>query len=116
VVYEKGVGRTLEGYQGDATIEEKDNRQRADGESHPSKKTGLTRLLGIVLLVAAVLFWVAAPAVLLTPLSAAQKTWTTTAFLVSGEAAFWAAAPGREVFGHYSRCLDPRALLGNKQR
>jgi hypothetical protein len=84
VVYEKGVGRTLEGYQGDATIEEKDNRQRADGESHPSKKTGLTRLLGIVLLVAAVLFWV--------------------------------AALGREVFGRYSRCLDPRAWLGNKQR
>jgi hypothetical protein len=69
------------------------------------------------LLVAAVLFWVAVPAVLLTPLTAAQRAWTSSAFLVLGEVAFWAAAValGREVFRRYRRFLDPRGWLGNKR-
>jgi len=68
--------------------------------------------------VAAVLFWVAAPAVLLTPLSAAQKAWTGSAFLILGEVAFWTAALvlGREVLRRYRRYLNPRGWLGNKQR
>ena len=75
------------------------------------------RLVGIVLLVAAVLFWVAAPVVLLTPLSAAQKAWTSSACLILGEVAFWVAAValGREVFRRYRRHLDPRSWLGNKR-
>jgi hypothetical protein len=70
------------------------------------------------LLVAAVLFWVAAPALLLTPLSAAQKAWTSSAFLVLGEVAFWGAALvlGREVFRRYKRFLDPRDWWGQKRR
>ena len=82
-----------------------------------SKTAGLTRLVGIVLLVAAVLFWVAAPAVLLTPLSTAQKAWTSSAFLVLGEVAFWVAAVvlGREVFRRYRRFFDPRGWLGKKR-
>ena len=78
---------------------------------------GLMRLVGIVLLVAAVLFWVAAPAVLLTPLSTAQKAWTGSAFLILGEVAFWVAAVvlGREVFRRYRRYLDPRGWLGKKR-
>jgi hypothetical protein len=71
----------------------------------------------MVLLVAAVLFWVAAPAVLLTPLSAAQKAWTSSAFLILGEVAFWIAALalGREVFRRYRRFFDPRGWLGKKR-
>ncbi|CAN5761470.1 hypothetical protein BH20ACT12_BH20ACT12_01720 [soil metagenome] len=78
----------------------------------------MTRLLGIILLVAAVLFWVAAPAILLTPLSAAQKAWTSSALLVLGEVAFWVAALalGREVFRRYRRFLDPRDWFGKERR
>ena len=70
------------------------------------------------MLVAAVLFWVAAPAVLLTSLSAAQKAWTSSAFLILGEVAFWAAAVvlGHEVFRRYRRFLDPRDWFGNRRR
>jgi len=72
----------------------------------------------MVLLVAAVLFWMAAPAVLLTPLSAAQKAWTSSAFLILGEVAFWASAValGREVFRRYRRFLDPRGWFGKERR
>jgi len=68
--------------------------------------------------VATFLFWVAAPAVLLTPLSAAQKTWTSSASLVLGEVAFWAAAValGHDVFRRYRRFLNPRGWLGKKRR
>jgi ABC-type uncharacterized transport system permease subunit len=83
-----------------------------------SKKTGRTRLLGIGLLVAAVLFWVAAPAVLLIPLSAEQKVWMGSAFLVLGEVAFWVSAVvlGREVFRRYRSVLDPRRWFDEKPR
>ena len=76
-----------------------------------------TRPLGIVLLVAAVLFWVAAPAVVFVPLSGAQKLWAGSAFLVLGEVAFWVAAVvlGREVFRRYRKFLDPRGWFGRKQ-
>jgi hypothetical protein len=86
-------------------------------EPRGSKRAGLMRLVGIVLLVAAVLFWVAAPAVLLTPLSTAQKAWTGSAFLILGEVAFWVAAVvlGREVFRRYRRYLDPRGWMGEKR-
>jgi hypothetical protein len=68
--------------------------------------------------VVAILFWVAAPALLLTPLSAAQKVWRSSAFLDLGEVAFWAAALmlGREVFRRYRRFLDFRAWWGEKRR
>lgn len=87
-------------------------------ELRDPKVAGRTRLLGIGLLVAAVLFWVLAPAVILTPLSATQKVWTGSAFLVLGEVAFWASAVvlGREVFRRYRRYLDPRGWFGNKPR
>ncbi len=76
------------------------------------------RLLGIALLVVAVLFWVAAPAMVLTPLSAGQKVWASSAFLVLGEVAFWvaAAALGREVLRRYRRFLDPRGWFGRERR
>jgi len=79
------------------------------------KGAGRTRLLGIVLLVAAVLFWIAAPAVLLVPLSSAQRIWMGPAFLVLGEITFWAAAVvlGRKVF---RRFFDPRGWFGEKRR
>jgi hypothetical protein len=117
LVYETRVRRALESHQGDGTLDEQGYRQRAGQEPRVSKRAGLTRLVGIVLLVAAVLFWVAAPAVLLTPLSTAQKAWTSSAFLVLGEVAFWVAAVvlGREVFRHYRRFLDPRGWLGKKR-
>ena len=78
----------------------------------------MTQLLGIVLLVAAVLFWIAASALLLTPLSVAQKAWASSAFLVLGEVAFWGAALvlGREVFRRYRRFLDPRGWWGQKRQ
>jgi hypothetical protein len=118
LVYEKRIGRTLEGHQGDAAIDEQENSPRADEDPRGSKKKGLTRLLGIVLFVVAILFWVAAPALLLTPLSAAQKVWRSSAFLGLGEVAFWAAALmlGREVFRRYRRFLDFRAWWGEKRR
>ena len=77
----------------------------------------MTRLLGIILLVAAVLFWVATPAILLTPLSAALKAWTSLAFLVLGEVAFWVAALalGREVFRRHRSFLDPRVWFGKER-
>lgn len=67
---------------------------------------------------AAVLFWVAVPAVLLTPLSAAQKVWTSTTFLVLGEGGFWVAAValGRKVFGRYKGFLDPLGWFGKVRR
>ena len=82
-----------------------------------SKTAGLTRLVGIVLFVVAMLFWVAAPTVLLIPLSTAQKAWTGSAFLILGEVAFWVAAVvlGREVYRRYGRYLDPRGWLGEKR-
>jgi hypothetical protein len=63
------------------------------------------------------LFWVAAPAVLLTPLFAAKKAWTSSAFVILGEVAFWVAAValGREVFRSYRRCIDPSGWLGEKR-
>jgi len=66
--------------------------------------------------VAAVLFWVAAPAVLLTPLSGAQKAWMSSASLVLGEVAFWAVAFGRGVFRRYNRFLESHGWLGKKRR
>ena len=85
-----------------------------NGGPRASKKAGRVRLLGIALLVAAVLFWVAAPAVVFLPLSAGQKVWAGSAFLVLGEVAFWAAALvlGREVFRRHRRYLDPRNWFG----
>jgi anti-sigma factor RsiW len=83
-----------------------------------SKKSGRTRFFGLILLVAAVVFWVAAPAVLLLPLSAEQKVWMGSAFLVLGEVAFWASAVvlGREVFRRYRSVLDPRRWFDEKPR
>ena len=92
LVYEERIRRALECHQGDAAINEQENRTEMGQEPRGSKTTGLTRLMGIVLLVVAVLFWVTAPAVPLTPLSTAQKVWTSSAFLVLGEVAFWVAA------------------------
>jgi hypothetical protein len=95
------------------------NENKNDPEElRAPKVAGRTRLLGIVLLVAAVLFWAAAPAVLLIPLSAPQKVWAGSAFLVLGEVAFWASAVvlGREVFRRYRRYLDPRGWFGEKPR
>jgi len=90
------------------------------GNTEPHRPKGIdrTRLLGIVLLGAAILFWVAAPAVVLFPLTGPQKVWTSATFLVLGEVAFWAAALalGREVFLRYRRFLDPRSLFGKKRR
>jgi len=70
------------------------------------------------LLVVAALFWVAVSAVLLTPLSTAQKAWTSSAFLVLGEVVFWVAAVmlGREVFRRHRRFLDPRGWFGKERR
>ena len=70
----------------------------------------------MVLVAFAALTWVAAPAVLLLPLSGAQKLWATSALLVLGEVAFWAAAVllGREVFRRYRERLDPRRLFGGR--
>ena len=85
-----------------------------NGKPHASKKPGRTRFLGVVLLVAAVVFWVAAPAVVFVPLSAGQKVWAGSAFLVLGEVAFWVAALvlGREVIRRYGRFFDPRDWFG----
>jgi hypothetical protein len=85
-----------------------------NGEPRAAKKSNRTRLLGIVLLVAAVLFWMAAPAMVFVPLSTGQKVWASSAFLVLGEVAFWVAALalGREVIRRYRRFLDPRGWFG----
>ncbi|HET7273321.1 MAG TPA: transporter suffix domain-containing protein [Rubrobacter sp.] len=90
--------------------ERQESRLEEDEDLRRSKKARRTRLLGIVLLVAAVLFWAAAPAVLLLPLSGVQKVWAGSAFLVLGEVAFWASAVvlGREAFRRYRRFFDPR--------
>ena len=117
LVYEARIRRALECHQGDAAMNEQENRTEMGQEPRGSKRAGLTRLVGIVLFLVAILFWVAAPAVLLTPLSAAQKVWTSSAFLILGEVAFWVAAValGREVFRRYRRYLDPRGWLGKKR-
>lgn len=90
------------------------NEDGGGAEPRRPKVARWTRLVGIVLLVVAVLFWVAAPAVVFTPLSGAQKVWTGSAFLVLGEVAFWVAAVvlGREVFRRYRKFLDPRGWFG----
>ena len=89
-----------------------------NGESRASRKPDRTRLLGIALLAAAVMFWVAVPAVVFVPLSAEQKVWAGSAFLVLGEVAFWAAALalGREVIGRHRRFFDPRDWFGKGRR
>ena len=98
--------------------EYRENRLEVDEEPRTSKGAGRTRLLGAVLLVAAIVFWVAAPAILLIPLPAEQKIWMGSAFLVLGEVAFWAAAVvlGREVFRRYRRFLDPRSWFDKNPR
>ncbi len=86
----------------------------ADETMPPANATpGRARFFGIALMVFAVLMWVAVPAVLLLPLSGAQKVWATSALLVAGEVAFWvsAAVLGREVFRRYRGRLDPRRLF-----
>ena len=117
LVYEERIRRALECHQGDAPINEQEYRTEMDQEPGGSKTAGLTRLVGIVLFVVAVLFWVAAPAALLTSLSAAQKAWTSSTFLILGEVAFWVAAVvlGWEVFRRYRRYLDPHGWLGKKR-
>jgi hypothetical protein len=87
-------------------------RDQKEETGAPVEKSGHARLLGVALLAFAVLMWVAAPAVLLLPLSGGQKLWVGTALLVAGEVAFWisAAVLGREVFRRYRGRLDPRRL------
>jgi uncharacterized membrane protein YkgB len=94
------------------------NGPEGDKGLRTSKKAGRTRGLGIALLVVAILFWVTVPAVLIIPLSAEQKVWMGSAFLVLGEVAFWAAAIvlGREVFRRYRTFLDPRGWFDKKPR
>ena len=77
------------------------------------KSPGRARYLGFGLLALALLMWVLVPVVLLLPLPAGQKGWTTAALLVVGEAAFWVAAVllGREVVRRYRSRLDPRRLF-----
>ncbi len=79
-------------------------------------KPGRARFFGVALMSFAVLMWVAVPAVLLFPLSGAQKLWTASALLVAGELAFWASAIllGREVFRRYRGRLEPRRLFGGR--
>ncbi len=86
--------------------------------SHGSKEANRTRLFGIIPLAAAVLFWVAAAAVVLSPLSAGQKVWASSGFLVWGGMVFWVAALvlGREVLGRYGRFPEPRGWFGNGRR
>jgi hypothetical protein len=88
-----------------------------DATPRPPRKPKGMRIFGIALLVAAVLFWVATPAVVFFPLSAGQKVWAGSAFLVVGEVAFWVAVLvlGREVVRRYRRFLDPRGLFGKGQ-
>ena len=54
------------------------------------------------------------PGVVFFPLSAGQKIWAGSAFLVLGDVAFWVAALalGREVIRRYRRFLDPRDWFG----
>ena len=77
------------------------------------KSPGRARYLGFGLLALALLTWVLIPVVLLLPLPAGQKGWTTAALLVFGEAAFWVSAVllGREVVRRYRSYIDPRRLF-----
>lgn len=76
------------------------------------------RTLGIALMAAAVLIWLAAAVVLFLPITGAQKAWTTSALLVGGEVFFWisAALLGRELFRRYRSYLDPRRLFRKSDR
>ncbi len=77
------------------------------------KSPGRARYLGFGFLALALLTWVLVPVVLLLPLSAGQKGWTTAALLVFGEAAFWVSAflLGREAVRRYRSYIDPRRLF-----
>ena len=77
------------------------------------KPPGRARYLGFGLLTLALLTWVLIPVVLLLPLPAGQKGWTTAALLVFGEAAFWVSAVllGREVVRRYRSYIDPRRFF-----
>ena len=81
------------------------------------KSPGRARYLGFGLLAFAVLMWALVPVVLLLPLPAGQKGWTTAALLVVGEAAFWVSAVllGREVVRRYRSRLDPRRLFRREE-
>ncbi len=78
---------------------------------------GSARYLGFGLLALALLMWALVLVVLLLPLSAGQKGWTTAALLVVGEAAFWVSAVllGREVVKRYRSYLDPRRLFRREE-
>ena len=86
-----------------------------EGRTEPPTggKPGRARFVGIALFAVAVLMWVAAPVVLLSPLPGGQKLWVSSALLVVGEVAFWVSAAllGREVFRRYRGRLDPRRLF-----
>ena len=77
------------------------------------KSPGRARYLGFGLLALALLTWVLIPVILLLPLLAGQKGWTTAALLVVGEVAFWVSAVllGREVVRRYRSYIDPRRFF-----
>jgi hypothetical protein len=84
-------------------------RHSTPGETEKARSERL-RYLGVALLVASALLWVAVLAVPLLPLAAGWKVGIGTAIVVVAEVAFWLSALilGREVVWRYRRYLNPR--------
>lgn len=83
MVHEGRLGSVVGGDPGDAPINGSRSQKREEAEPLVGGKSGRARSSGIALMAFVVLTWV--PAVLLFPLSGAQKIWTTSALLVAGE-------------------------------
>lgn len=68
--------------------------------------------LGVVLIVASCLVWLAIVAVPLLPLTLAMKAAIVSGLLISGEALFWCGAllVGKDVAARYREWLNPRLL------
>lgn len=95
--------------EGEPALNHTRERHSAPGETAKVRRERL-RYVGVALLVASALLWMAVLGVPLLPLAAGWKVGIGTAIVVVAEVAFWLSALilGREVVWRYRRYLNPR--------
>ena len=86
------------------------------GATVPREKYGRARVAGVALVVASVVLYAVAGALMFSPLSAGWKAGAVPVLVVLAEGAFWLAAfvLGRQVVRRYRRSLNPRNWFGGR--